>query len=459
LGYALAQAIHLLFQTGRDAGSAFDLHLDPRVLVYTAALSVLTALLFGLAPAVRAARADLGYALKAQSRSVTGGRLRLPRVLVSFQIALCLSALVAAGLLGRTLGNLKQTAVGFDRENLAYVSVNPGGAGYTEDRAASYADRVRAELARLPGVLRVSTASFRPLSSMGNNLLVNFAGLPLNAGGRANLNNVGDGFFETLGIPLVAGRTLEPRDMNPGAPAVVVDEVFARRYLPNGNPLGHRFGFSPKENNRYEIVGVVGNSRYNSLRDDAYPTVYQPYRPAGTIHFAIRTTMDSARLAQAVRKAVASVDPAVPLTEFHTQTALIDRLLRTERLLGFVSGAFGLVALALAAIGLGGLLAYAVARRTNEIGVRMALGAAADDVIRMVLRDSLWMVGSGLFVGLPCSYAIGKVLKTALFRLEPLDLETAALALVALLAVALIATWVPARRAARIDPMTALREE
>jgi ABC-type antimicrobial peptide transport system permease subunit len=134
-------------------------------------------------------------------------------------------------------------------------------------------------------------------------------------------------------------------------------------------------------------------------------------------------------------------------------------LLRTERLLGFVSGAFGLVALALATIGLGGLLAYAVARRTNEIGVRMALGAAAGDVIRMVLRDSLWMVGSGIFIGLPCSYAIGKVLKTALFRLEPLDLVTAALAFVALLAVALIATWVPARRAARIDPMTALREE
>ena len=139
-----------------------------------------------------------------------------------------------------------------------------------------------------------------------------------------------------------------------------------------------------------------------------YPTVYEPYRPGGTIHFAIRTTMDSARLAEAVRKAVASVDPAVPLTEFHTQTALIDRMLRTERLLGFVSGAFGLVALTLAAIGLGGLLAYAVARRTNEIGVRMALGAAAGDVIRMVLRDSLWMVGTGILIGLPCAYAIGE---------------------------------------------------
>ena len=459
LGYALARAIHLLFQTARDAGSAFDLHLDPRVLGYTAALSVLTALLFGLAPAVRAARADLGDALKAQTRSVTGGRLRLPRVLVSFQIALCLSALVAAGLLGRTLDNLKRTDVGFDPENLAYASVNPGRAGYPAERVGPYAERVRQMLATLPGVLCVGTASFRPLSGMGNNSLVNFAGRPLAAANRANLNNVGVGFFETLRIPSLAGKTLELGDMSPGAHGVIVDQVFARRYFPHENPLGHRFGFGPKENSRYEIVGVVGNSRYNSLRDDAYPTIYEPYRPAGTIHFAIRTTMDSARLVDAVRKAVASVDPAVPLTEFHTQTALIDRVLRTERLLGFVSGAFGLIALALAAIGLGGLLAYAVARRTNEIGVRMALGATAGDVIGMVLRDSLRMVAVGIFIGLPCSYAIGRVLKTSLFRLEPLDPATAAMAFVALLAVALIATWIPARRAARIDPMTALREE
>jgi predicted permease len=458
LGYVLARGIHLLFQTGRDAGSAFDLHLDPRVLGYTAALSVLTALLFGLAPAMRAARADLGDALKAQTRSVTGG-LRLPRILVSFQIALCLSALVAAGLLGRTLENLKRTDLGFDPENLAYASMNPGRAGYPAERVGPYAERVRQALASLPGVLCVGTASFRPLSGMGNNSLVNFAGRPLAAANRANLNNVGVGFSETLRIPLLAGRTLELRDMSPGAQGVVVDQVFARRYFPHENPLGHRFGFGPKENNQYEIVGVVGNSRYNSLRDDAYPTIYEPYRPSGTIHFAIRTTMDSARLVEAVRQAVASVDPAVPLTEFHTQTALIDRVLRTERLLGFVSGVFGLIALALAAIGLGGLLAYAVARRTNEIGVRMALGAAAGDVIRMVLRDSLRMVAVGIFIGLPCSYVIGRVLKTSLFRLEPLDPATAGMAFVALLAVALIATWVPARRAARIDPMTALREE
>jgi predicted permease len=459
LGYVLAQSIHLLFQSGRDASNAFDLHLDLRILGFTGALSILTAGLFGLAPAVRAARGGLNDVLKTQTRSVMGSGLRLPRLLVSIQIALCLAAVVAAGLLGRSLENLKWVDVGFDRENLAYASVSPSRAGYSVERVGPYVDRVLDALARLPGVVRVSTVQTRLLSGGGNNGRVNLPGHPWSDTNRTNLNKVGDGFFETMRIPLVAGRTIERRDMRPNAEAVVVDEIFAAKYFPNANPVGRRFGLSPNENNRYEIVGVVGNSLYNRLRTDAYPTVYEPYRPGGTIHFAIRTTMDAARLAEAVRKAVASIDPAVPLTEFHTQTALIDRLLRTERLLGFLSGAFGLVALALAAIGLGGLLAYAVARRTNEIGVRMALGAAAGDVVRMVLRDSLWMVAIGILMGLPCAYAITRILKTALFGLEPFDPRTAVLSFSALLAVALVAAWVPARRAARIDPMTALREE
>ena len=197
LGYVLAQSIHLLFQTGRDASNAFDLHLDLRVLGYTGALSILTALLFGLAPAVRAARADLGDTLKAQTRSVMGGGLRLPRLLVSIQIALCLAALVAAGLLGRSLENLKWMDVGFDRENLAYASVSPSRAGYSVERLGPYVDRVREELARLPGVLRVSTVSTRLLSGGGNNGRVNFPGRPWNddessepeQGGRRVLRN------------------------------------------------------------------------------------------------------------------------------------------------------------------------------------------------------------------------------------------------------------------------------
>jgi predicted permease len=459
LGYALARSIHRLFQSGRDAGYAYDLHLDVRVLAYTSALSILAALLFGLAPAVRAARADLGDMLKSHTRSIAGGRLRLPRMLVSIQIALCLAALVAAGLLGRSLENLRWMDVGFDRENLAYVSVSPAQAGYTVERLGPYLDRVRDALAGIPGVLHVSPVATRLLAGGGNNGRVTVPGRPWDDATRANLNRVGDGFFETMRIPLVAGRAIERRDMRPDAGTVVVDELFARKYFPNVNPLGRHIGLDPKDDYRYEIVGIVRDSRYNNLRSDAVPTVYEPYRPAGTMHFAIRTTMDTARLHEAARRAVAAVDPAVPVTEFRTQTALIDRLLRTERLLGFVSGAFGLVALTLAAIGLGGLLAYAVARRRNEIGLRMALGAAAADVIRMVLRDSMRMVGAGILIGLPCAYVIARLLRTALFQLEPLDLRTAAFSIVVLLGVALVSAWVPARRAATIDPVLALREE
>jgi predicted permease len=459
LGYLLAHSIHLLFQFGRDASNAFDLHLDLRVLGYTAAVTMLTALLFGLAPALRAARSGLGDSLKSQSRSVIGGGLRLPRLLVSVQIALCLTALVAAGLLGRSLQKLKWVDLGFDKENLAYVTVSPARAGYPVERESPYTERVRETLLRLPEVRQVSMVQTRLLAGAGNNGRVNLPGHPWNDTYRANLNAAGDGFFEAMRIPLLAGRTLDRRDMNPDPRAVVIDELFAKRYFPNQSPIGRRVGLDPADNQRYEIVGVVGNSRYNSLRDDAVPTIYQPYRPGGTIHFVMRTTANSSNLAESVRLAVASVDPAVPVTEFHTQAELIDRLLRTERLLGFVSAAFGLVAMALATIGLAGLLAYAVSRRTSEIGVRMALGAASSDVVRMVLRDSLWMVGGGILLGLPCAYAVGRVFKNELFGLDPLDPASSALALSALLVVALLAAWIPARRAAGIDPITALREE
>jgi predicted permease len=358
--------------------------------------------------------------------------------------------------------------VGFEREQVAYASVSPSRAGYTNERVGPYIDRVREELTRLPGVVRVSPVQTRLLSGGGNASVVNIPGHPprIEKGigdprDYAHLNSVGDGFFEALSIPVIAGRTIAQADMRPDADAVVVDELFAKRFFPNENPLGRRFGLGiePQGNTRYEIVGIVGNSRYNSLRNDLVPTVYEPYRPGGTIHFAIRASGDPAALAERVRKAIASVDPAVPLTEFHTQSGLIDRLLRTERVLGFLSAVFGLVALTLTAVGLGGLLAYAVARRTNEIGVRIALGATASDVIRLVLRDSAAMVGTGVFLGLPCVFVIASLLRTALFRLEPLDPRTTVLAFVALFAVALLSAWVPARRAARIDPIDALREE
>jgi len=411
--------------------------------------------------------------LKSQSRSIMGGSgavwFHLPRALVSIQIALCLTTLMAAGILGRSLANLKLVDIGFERTNLAYASVNPTQAGYQADRIVTYVDRVRQALARVPGVLRVTTVQVRPLSGNGN---MSRAFLPgksyrvekgiLSGAQAVNRNEVGADYFETLGIPVLAGSTFGRTDLQPGANRVVVDELFASHFFPGENPIGRRFGFNANDSTRFQIIGVVRTSSYNSLRGEMRPTAYEPFNRedmTGAIHFAIRSVMDSSRLAEPVRQALAAVDPNVPLVEFHTQTGLIDRLLRTERLLGFLSAALSAVALTLAAVGLGGLLAYAVARRTNEIGVRMALGASPTDVIRMVLSDSLRMAGAGILIGLPCCWATARMLETFLFGLHPFDPRTGALALLALGVVALVAGWIPARRAALIQPMYALREE
>jgi ABC-type antimicrobial peptide transport system permease subunit len=240
----------------------------------------------------------------------------------------------------------------------------------------------------------------------------------------------------------------------------VVDQRFAERFFGGRNPVGERFEMLGQS---IEVVGFAANARFLNLREETTPIVYMPYDPTrflpGVIHFAIRAGLSPDQLAADVRRAAAALDPAVPVVEFHTQTVLIDRILRTERLLAFVSSGFGLVALFLAAIGLGGLLAYAVARRTSEIGVRMALGAARGDVIRMVLRDSMWMVGLGAVIGLPLAYGVARLMEASLFELEPIDPVSAGLALAMLALVALTATWLPAQRAARVDPVIALRHE
>ena len=470
IGYALAQSIHLLFQTGRAASNAFDLHLDLRMLAFTGGVAILTAAMFGMAPAFRASSGRLNDALKAQTRSVTGGGLRLPRLLVSFQIALCLASLVAASLLGRSLRNLNLVDIGFERTNLAYASVNPGQAGYTPERAAQYVDRARAEMVRIPGVLRVSPIRVRLMQGGGQTSRVRFPGSEppdvnlQNARDLADVNNAGEGLLETMGIPVIAGRAFSAGDMRPNSDSAIVDELFVKRFLPNQNPLGQRFGLDRNEQSRYQIVGVARSTRYRSLRDNPLPGVYLPFSLGnmnfrGEFHFAIRASIDSGRLSESVRRAIASLDPAVPMTQFHTQNALIDRHLRTELLLGILSSAFGLIALALSAIGLGGLLAYSVARRKEEIGVRMALGANTGNIVWMVLKEAFWTVGAGIVAGIPGAYFVAISLRSALFRLEPVDPSTATFSLFALILTVVAAAWIPAYRAGRIDPMSALREE
>jgi predicted permease len=481
LGSLLARWIHTVFQTGQGPWAAFAITLDWRVSAYALAISALTAVIFGLAPAWTAVHSELSDTLKIQSRSVLGGGVRLPKLLVSVQFALSFTALVAAGLLGRSMGNLYATDLGFDGEQLSFATIHPSQAGYQLATIGSYRQRLQREIEAIPGVLAVAQLVTRPLEAE-TPLLVSIDvpdGPPTqladgmkNPAALAYASAGGPGFIDVLGVHLVAGRTLEPhegcalgqRSGVPAAPSapcpVVIDQRFADVFFPGKTAVGQFFKSAGRS---YQVVGLVANARVGSLRSEARPTMYQQLDlsamsvPAD--HLAIRAKIDSGALAIAVREAVARIDPSVPLAEFHTQSGLVDRQLRTERLLALVSGAFSLAALALAAVGLAGLLGYAVARRTNEIGIRMALGATGTQVRHMVLGDSIRMVGAGILVGVPASWAVGRFLKSRLFGLEPMDPTTALLALLALIVIAGVAALLPARRAARVSPLTALREE
>ncbi len=460
----LVHAIEYFVRAELDIGD-FDLHIDPHVLLFTLLVSLLTALLFGLAPTWQLSRANIHDALKATTRNIAVGRQTLPRILVAIQIGLSFTVLIAAGLLNRSLTNLKAVNIGFERGNLVYASVHPWNAGYKPEQVSQYVDRLRARLAAIPGVSRVALIQERPLSGNGNMTTVNIAGQAYRQDGTHTvmINEVSDGLFETLGIPLVAGRRFEPADMQPKSEAVIVDQLFVEHFYPHQDPLGRQFGTGPHPTEIYRIVGVVKNSRYNTLRKASEPTMFLPLsvasEPGSAVHFVMRAAIDAKQLAGAIRKIAAGIDPSVPVVEIETQTALIDHLLLFERLLTFLADVFGALALTLSAIGLIGLLAYTVARRTSEIGVRIALGASKGDVIQLILKDAMSMFLVGIAFGLPGAFFVGQLLKRTLFNLPVADPITAVFSLVILAAIAAVSSFVPAWRAARIDPMTALREE
>jgi predicted permease len=440
---------------------AVDVRPDARVLVFCAAISLLTGILFGLVPALRATRIDVSPALKGSATSGLGrSRWALGKALVAAQVGMSLLLLIGAGMFVRSLQKLNSIDLGFNRENLLLFGVDGSLSGYTREQLGGLYGRIQETVGALPGVRAVSLSRH---ALIGDGSSQSSCSIPGRGKRRdeemlAYGNCVGPGFFETMGIPLLLGRGLRASDHQTAPKVVVINEALARRYFPNESPIGKQLTWHDKD---VEIVGVAKDAKYHDLRQEVRPTVYEPYLQSseGRMIFEVRTEGDPAARIADVRLAVAAVDRNLPLYGVRTQVQQIESHLIRERTFAQLTGCFGALALLLASIGLYGVMSYMVGRRTSEIGIRMALGAAKVHVVHMVLRETLIVTGIGMFIGLPAALATTRLIRNQLFGLTPSDPVSVAVAVLVLAAVAVLAGYVPARRAARIDPLAALRCE
>ncbi len=442
--------------------------IDMRLLVFCLALSAGTALAFGLYPALQFSRPDLTGQLRTQTgpSSATRAVGLFRKTLVTVQTAVSVLLLVAAGLFGRTLVNLTAVELGLRPERLVSFGVMPKLNGYTDESAARFYTRLTERLAAMPGAALVSASTVPAVAGSTDSTSIAVEGFVPAAGDRAmsRFNLVGPAYFSTLGIPLVTGREFTVDDDLSSPAVAIVNESFVREFLPGQNPLGQRFG--PERRNRAEldltIVGVVTDAKYASVREAEAAVFYVPYQQVEqqqALYFYIRTTGEPEPLVSAVRAAVAGLDPGLPVRELTTMTAQIASNLLQERMLATLTGSFAGLAALLAAMGLYGVLAYNVARRTSEISIRMALGASAGTVRGLVVRDGALMMLVGTAAGLAAAAAMATLLQPFLYELTPWDPVVYGSAAVALGLVAAIAAWVPTRRATNIDPMIALRCE
>jgi len=453
---------------GLAAGdSRFALDVDPgldvRVLAFTLVISLLTGVLFGLAPAWRTTSVDLATTLRQSRRTTTAGS-RLRGALVAVQVALSVLLLAGAGLFLRTLYNLEQVRLGFNQERLLVFTLQPRQAGYRDEALLAFYGRLFARLDALPGV-RAATFSHIPLIAdyTWDPSVVLPGETPATAVRHySNLQTVRENFFEALEIPRILGRGFSEEDDARAPRVAIVNQAFAGKYFPGRSPLGQRVRES-EEDPELEIVGVVGDTKYDSQRKAIEPLLFTPWRQQGDsigeMRFALRTASEPAALAQTVRRALRELDPNLPITEVGTQEERSKANLSRERLYARLLTFFGAVALCLAALGLSGVLGYSVAQRTNEIGIRMALGARRPQVVRMIVLQGLRPTVAGLILGLAASLAAGRLVASLVYGVGTSDPVTLAAAATLLLAAAVVAAFVPARRAAGVDPIAALRTE
>lgn len=451
--FALSATRSLATWSGIETG----LSPDRSVLLFTLLVSALAALAFGLIPLWSAMRAPVAGVLRATSANTTTNRSRVMggRIVLAGQIAICLVLLMAAGLLLRTLRNYATQNLGIQAEGLLVFNVSPQGQTDTHVFYRTLLDRLR----QLPGVESVSIAEERPGSGWSNNN----DGFELDGVGKSGAslrsNNVGPGFAHTMGIPIVAGRDIADSDAQDTHLVALVNETFVKKYLDGTNPLGHYLGNSKF---RLDIVGVVRDSKYTSVDEEPMPMAYFPsmqFPALGPMSIEVRTRGDAMSLLPEMRKAVASLYPNVPVEKPMTQQQQFEESYAKQRMFAAMGGFFGVLAALLVATGLYGTHSFHVSRRTTEIGVRMALGANRAQVLAMVMRESIWVLAAGLAVGIPLTLLAVRPLKSMLYQMSPLDPISFVLAVAAMIAVSGCAAFVPARRAASIEPILALRAE